>query len=62
MYTKPSARATCCAFETPPRALAFRAAEAQAGVEGALKPLAGVRARAAGLAAAPSEANYLERV
>lgn len=46
-YTKPGARATCCAFETPPRALAFSAAEAWLAWSGRGSHGQGLGARAA---------------
>ena len=46
-YTKRGAKATCCAFERPPRAQAFRAADAGLAQSGRRSPARALGARAA---------------
>ncbi|CAI9175434.1 unnamed protein product [Rangifer tarandus platyrhynchus] len=54
-YNKRGAKATCCAFEKPPRAQAFRAADAGLARSGLRNP-----ARALGARAAPKKDKLLE--
>ncbi|CAN0525203.1 unnamed protein product [Rangifer tarandus platyrhynchus] len=46
-YNKRGAKATCCAFEKPPRAQAFRAADAGLARSGLRNPARALGARAA---------------